>query len=66
LPRMAHVGHDKQADVLIMDRCAVFRLPHCFDSIHDSVKRVEASVMRGFQQRKSAQVTALLMGTHRR
>ncbi|KAL0054859.1 hypothetical protein WJX82_003418 [Trebouxia sp. C0006] len=46
--------------------CAVFRLPHCFDSIHDSVKRVEASVMRGFQQRKSAQVTALLMGTHRR
>jgi len=66
LPRMADVGHDKQADVLIVDRCAVFRLPHHADSLHDSVKRVEASVMRGFQRRKSAQVTAFLMGTHRR
>ncbi len=63
---MADVGHDKQADVLIVDRCAVFRLPHHADSLHDSVKRVEASVMRGFQRRKSAQVTAFLMGTHRR
>lgn len=65
MPRMADVGHDKQADVLIVDRCAVFRLPHHADSLHDSVKRVEASVMRGFQRRKSAQVTAFLMGTHR-
>ena len=66
MPRMAHVGHDKQADVLIVDKCAVFRLPHCADSLLDSVKRVEASAMRGFQHRKSAQVTAVLMGTHRR
>ena len=63
---MADVGHDKQADVLIVGRCAIFRLPHRADSLLGSVKRVEASVMRGFQHRKSAQVTAVLMGTHRR
>ena len=63
---MADVGHDKQADVLIVGRCAVFRLPHHADSLLSSAKRVEASVMRGFQHRKSAQVTAVLMGVHHR
>ncbi len=66
MPCMADVGHDKQADVLIVGRCAIFRLPHHADSLLDSVKRVEASVMRGFHDRKSAQVTAVLMGMHHR
>ncbi|DBA91885.1 TPA: hypothetical protein ACH3X2_003791 [Trebouxia sp. C0005] len=47
-------------------RCAIFRLPHHADSLRGSVNRVEASVMRGFEHRKTAQVTAFLMGTHRR
>ena len=63
---MADVGHDKQADVLIVGRCAVFRLPHHADSLLGSANRVEASVMQGFQHRKSAQVTAVLMGVHHR
>lgn len=47
-------------------RHATFRLPHQAASLHDDVKRVQASAARGFRARRALQATAFLMGTHPR
>ncbi|KAL3160326.1 hypothetical protein ABBQ38_009715 [Trebouxia sp. C0009 RCD-2024] len=58
--RFLETGH------LFRLRHATFRLPHQAASLHDDVRRVQASAARGVKDRRALQATAFLMGTHPR